>query len=502
MVWCSQRTLRVRSGMARLPDVGFNCRSRRREPDADPDEPISTVNVPAKDAARSTEDQTLHEEPLGEFDREHWAFSPLVRPEVPAVRDKAWPTGSVDCFILARLESKGLRPQPPADRRTLLRRVTFDLTGLPPTPDDAAAFLADDSPQAYQRVVDRLLASPAYGERWGQHWLDLARFAETDGFEHDKVRPQAWRYRDWVIEALNRDLPVDEFIRLQIAGDELRPDDPQAAVATGFLLAGPDMPDLNLQEERRHMVLNEITSTVGAVFLGLQLGCAQCHDHKYDPISQADFYRLRAIFETAELFASQSAGRVVRESGLAPVSHLMVRGDFRRMGATVEPAFPRIVNAAGASIPPSAEGASCSGRRAALARWLTRPDHPSVTRVLANWIWQQHFGQGLCRTPSDFGLMGEEPSHPELLDWLATELVRDGWSMKQLHRLLVTSATYRQSSRPSAADWSAEQTRDALILLAAFRWRSIQRTGCWLAMSGGGSTAKRFATRCSPRLIA
>ncbi|HEX4150012.1 MAG TPA: DUF1549 and DUF1553 domain-containing protein, partial [Pirellulales bacterium] len=399
-------------------------------------------------------------------DRDHWAFRPLRRPEVPAVQDAAWPAGPIDRIILARLEAKGLQPQPRVDRRALLRRVTFDLTGLPPTPADAVKFLADDSPQAYQRVVDRLLASPAYGERWAQHWLDLARFAETDGFEQDKVRPQAWRYRDWVIEALNRDLPVDEFIRVQIAGDELRPDDPQAAIATGFLLAGPDMPDLNLKEERRHMVLNEITSTVGAVFLGLQLGCAQCHDHKYDPISQADFYRLRSVFETAELFAKSSAERVVRESGLVPVSHVMVRGDFRREGAKIEPAFPRIVNATGAKIPQPPKGASGSGRRAALARWLTRPDHPTLTRVLANWVWQQHFGQGLCRTPSDFGLMGEVPSHPELLDWLATELIRSGWSMKQLHRQLVTSATYQQASRPAAADWSAEQTREALA-----RWQ-------------------------------
>jgi hypothetical protein len=438
--------------------------------DNDPEEPIATVPVKAPET--SVEDQTLHEPPITAFDRDHWAFRPLVRAQPPTVKDQAWPAGAVDRFILAQLETKDLRPQPPADRRTLLRRVTFDLTGLPPTPEEAAEFLADDSPQAYKRVVDRLLASQAYGERWAQHWLDLARFAETDGFEHDKVRPQAWRYRDWVIEALNRDLPLDEFIRLQIAGDELEPEDKQAAIATGFLLAGPDMPDINLKEERRHMVLNEITSTVGSVFLGLQIGCAQCHDHKYDPISQADFYRLRSVFETAELFKTPSEGRMVRESGATPVSHLMVRGDFRRPGAKLEPAIPRVLNPTGEKLPSATyeqklSKQKSSGRRTALAKWLTGSNQPVTTRVLVNWIWQQHFGKGLSRTPSDFGVMGEAPSHAELLDWLATELVREGWSLKRLQRILVTSATYQQASRPTPElddkglrSWQRTQTVD------------------------------------------
>jgi hypothetical protein len=337
--------------------------------------------------------------------------------------------------------------------------VTFDLTGLPPRPDEVAAFLADDSPLAYERVVDRLLASPAYGHRWAQHWLDLARFAETDGFEHDKVRPEAWRYRDWVIEALNRDLPLDEFVQLQIAGDEIRPDDPQAAIATGFLLAGPDMPDINLLEERRHMVLNEITATVGSALLGLQVGCAQCHDHKFDPISQADFYRLRAVFESAELFKTPVAGRVVQESQTVPVSHLMVRGDFRRPGPIVQAAFPRIANLPGDAISQPAD--KPAGRRTALARWLTSDRQPLTPRVLANWIWQHHFTQGLCRTPGDFGAMGDLPTHPELFDWLATELVGQGWSLKRMHSLLVLSDAYRRSSRPTSPDWSSKQARDA-----------------------------------------
>ena len=432
-------------------------------------------------AAVATADDTatLREDPITDGERDHWAFRPLVRPMPPDVGDSAWPRNPIDQFILARLEQEQLAPLPPADRATLLRRVSFDLIGLPPTPEEIAAFVADDSPLAYERLVDRLLASTAYGERWAQHWLDLARFAETDGFEHDKLRPEAWRYRDWVIDALNRDLPLDEFICLQIAGDELRPGDPQAAIATGFLIAGPDMPDLNLQEERRHNVLNAITATVGSVFLGLQIGCAQCHDHKYDPISQADFYRLRAVFETAELFKTRPGARVVQESGVAPVSHLMVRGDFRRPGPVVEAAFPRIANVWGDEVLTPGASQPMSGRRTALARWLTRPDHPLTTRVLMNWFWQQHFGDGLCRTSSDFGVMGDSPSHPKLLDWLATELVAQGWNLKQMHRLLVTSATYRQASRAGSPEWSDEQTREAQSRLE--RSLAVDPNNRWLA---------------------
>jgi len=432
------------------------------DPAAIPDEPLAEQ----RGSVVRHEGGELVEEPIAASDRQHWAFRPLARPPAPATSDAAWPRNDIDRFVLALAERDGLTPQQSADRAALLRRVTFDLVGLPPTPDALADFLADDSAGAYDAVVDRLLASPSYGERWGQHWLDLARFAETDGFEHDKIRAEAWRYRDWVIDALNRDLPLDEFIRLQIAGDELRPDDPDAAVATGFLLAGPDMPDINLKEERRHMALNEITSTVGAVFLGLQIGCAQCHDHKYDPISQADFYRLRAIFETADLFGKSAAGRAVRESGQTQKSFLAIRGDFRRAGPELEPALPRVVNLSGATIPATPENSKGSGRRTALARWLTAADQPLTSRVLVNWIWQQHFGAGLSRTPGDFGVMGDEPDHPELLDWLATELMRDGWSLKRLHRQIVTSATYRQASRPQSSEWTVAQTA-----AAAANWR-------------------------------
>ena len=441
-----------------------------------------------------------------------------------------WCQTPIDCFILSRLEAAGLRPFPQADRNTLIRRLTFDLTGLPPTVAERQRFVDDARPDAYERLVDRLLASKSYGERWAQHWLDLARFAETDGFEHDKIRPNAWRYRDWVIQALNADMPFDEFLTRQLAADEMHPDDPSAAIATGFLLCGPDMPDINSQLERRHNFLNDMTGTVGSVFLGLQFGCAQCHDHKFDPISQADFYRLRAYFEHAELFREQSVatrsfvkraksneskrlrdwkaaegelnairanvlkrvraakqkpklvladrefkqhfsklertrvdeltaqlkrlreveqaeaplGRVLRaHSGSRQPSYLWVRGDFRRKGTEVKPAFPRI--AVNEDQPRSRDQSSA---RADLAHWMSSSTNPLTTRVIVNRIWQHHFGRGLSVSESDFGIMGDEPTHPELLDWLATELPRLDWSLKALHRLIVVSAVYRQTSAP------------------------------------------------------
>ncbi len=451
------------------------------------------------------------ERPLEAADFEHWAFRSLQRPAVPAVANVAWPRDAVDRFVLSRVEEAELRPAPEADPVTLIRRLTFDLTGLPPTPEAVDAFLADDRPDAYECLVDRLLASPAHGERWGRHWLDLARFAETDGFEQDHKRPNAWRYRDWVVDALNEDLPYDEFVRLQIAGDELRPGDPAAGVATGFTLCGPDMPDINSQVERRHVFLNDVTSTVGSVFLGLQLRCAQCHDHKFDPVSQADFYRLRACFDNVDIFRDHPiptpadreryerdlaalanerreveqaiarlqkgaageekletfkkqlaalkkrkvtpmpAGRVFRErSSPAPKSHLMVRGRFDQAGPRVDPGFPRVANRDGNAVRRPDDGSS-RGIRTALANWLTRVDHPLTLRVISNRLWQHHFGEGIVRTPSDFGTRGELPDHPALLDWLAVELTRGGWSLKRVHRRLVTSAVYRQASRLSDA---------------------------------------------------
>ncbi len=498
----------------------------------------------------------------------HWAFVAPSRPAVPEVRDGKWVRNPIDAFILAGLEEFDLRPTPEADRPTLLRRLTIDLTGLPPTPEELDAFLVDDRPDAYERVVDRLLATPRYGERWAQHWLDLARYADTDGFEFDQARPDAWRYRDWVVKALNEDTPYDRFVALQLAGDELAPGEPDALVATGFNRCYPDMVDMNDQDERRQHALDDVTETAGLAFLGLTIGCARCHDHKFDPIRQEEFYRLQAVFTPArfrddlalatrderadyerrrdewrstlassqadlialeaparerlspgpppglndeaaaawradpadrtptqvalvfdaipddrrvklgdliEAIGPEAAGRRrellngiaahrrreppappqargLDEAGPdAAPTFVMIRGEFGRRGAEVTPGVPSALVATGASTDLTAEASARStGRRTALARWLTDPANPLTARVMVNRLWQHHYGRGLVATPSDFGTQGEPPSHPELLDWLATELVARGWSPKAMHRLMVTSATYRQGS--TAAD--------------------------------------------------
>jgi hypothetical protein len=418
-------------------------------------------------AAAAVEKVSIEEAPITPQDRRHWAFRPPARSPPPAVRDAARARNAIDLFVMARLEAAGLPPAPEADPLTLLRRLRFDLTGLPPTVAEVEAFLADGSSAAYEALVERLLASRAHAERWALHWLDLARFAETDGFEHDNHRPNAWRYRDWVVDAFERDVPYDELIALQLAGDEVRPDDPDALVATGFALSGPDMPDINDQAERRHTLLNEMTATVGSVFLGLQMGCAQCHDHKSDPISQADFYRLRAFFDGAEVFkerplAAGEGAPVARalgeRAGEPQPSRLMIRGLFNRPGPEVEAAVPRVV------APPG--GPLAGKRRADLGRWLAAAENPLSARVIVNRLWHHLFGGGLVGTPSDFGLLGERPTHPELLDWLATELQRLDWSLKRLTRLMVLSSTYRQTSRLGAPAGSAEERA-----AAAARWQ-------------------------------
>ena len=409
------------------------------------------------------------EAPITDGDRAHWSFQPIVKVAPPAVKDRDWLRTPVDAFVLARLEKKGLTPAPIADRATLLRRLTFDLTGLPPTLEELATFEADRAPDAWDRQVDRLLASPSYGERWGQHWLDLARFAETDGFEHDKVRPEAWRYRDWTIAALNADMPYDRFLLLQLAGDELTEGGPKtkkadpksdsssnfqpvtlnSPVATTFCLAGPDMPDVNDQEERRHYLLNDVTATVGSALMGLQMGCAQCHDHKYDPLSQGDFFRLRAFFEPAvALTRNQSVSHLSASKETVAPARFWIRGDHRRPGPELEPAFPRIASAE-TEKPATGDAAKL---RTELARWLVNDDHPLTSRVMANRVWQHHFGRGICDTPSDFGLMSAAPTHPELLDWLAVELREQGWGLKHLHRIILGSATYRQAGRVQMED--------------------------------------------------
>ena len=384
---------------------------------------------------------------------QHWAWQLLERPEVPQNEEKH----PIDALVRSQLPDE-LNLAPEADRRTLIRRLTYDLTGLPPTPKEIQTFLNNKSPNAYEELIDRLLASEAYGEHMARHWLDLARFAETDGFEHDKVRPNAWRYRDWVIQAFNKDLPYNEFIQQQIAGDQIHPDNPQAVIATGFLLAGQDMPDINLQEERKDMVLNEMTATVGTAFLGLTLGCAQCHDHMFDPVSQKEFYQMRAFFESdlqlKEVKIGELTARVMKTGKHTP-TRLMIRGDFRRPSDVVEAGFPSIAN--------HHKAEAQDGDRKELAKWITRDDNALALRLAANRIWLQHFGKPIA-SPEDFGTMGEPPTQPVLLDWLATELPRQNWSLKAMHKLLLTSNTWKQVSRkPEGEDktsWKKRLTLD------------------------------------------
>ncbi len=355
---------------------------------------------------------------ITDHDRSHWAFKPLLRPEIPPGTS----THPIDRFLDHARTTASLQTAPLADRYTLARRLSFDLTGLPPDPQRVADFVADTRPDAYERLADEWLASRAYAERWAQHWLDQARFAETDGFEHDKLRPDAWRYRDWVIQALDQDMPYDRFVQWQIAADELVPDNPEAAIATGFLLAGPDFPDINDQNERRHVRLNEIAATTGSVFMGLTLQCAECHDHKYDPLSQADFYRFRSVFSNMVWpKRDKPLGMIAHEPGTdGPDDFVMVRGDFKRPGTPIEPGVPRITQIRSTPLAIDALPTS-SGRRKAFAQWLTQPDHPLTSRVMVNWLWAHHFGHGLSSTPGDFGRQGEAPDAPA-----TARLVGDG----------------------------------------------------------------------------
>ncbi|MBL8795710.1 MAG: DUF1553 domain-containing protein, partial [Planctomycetia bacterium] len=536
-------------------------------------------------------------------DRRWWAFQPVRPVAVPAVADDGWTANAIDRFILHKLQSEGLKPSPPAERRALVRRLYFDLVGMPPTQTELEAALADHSPQWYERLVEKLLGSPHYGERWARHWLDLVRYAESDGFRIDDFRPEAWRYRDYVVRAFNNDKPYNQFVREQLAGDELSPDDPDALAATGFLRHW--IYEYNQRDVRTQWnnILDDLTDVTGEVFLGMGYGCARCHDHKFDPILQKDYYRLRAFFAaflpiddrplatpreqdeyraklaawektTADLRAQIEAieapvreksakaaidkfpediqvmirkpvaERTPLEHQLAELAYRQVLYEYARIetklkdeqkqkvielkkqlnqfqaqkpaplpvgltardtGATapvtqipkkanlpaIEPGYLTLLQEAPAEVKPLSNS---TGRRSELARWVASPDNMLTTRVIVNRVWQYHFGKGLVATASDFGRLGEKPSNPELLDWLAARFVQDGWSLKQLHRLIVNSATYRQSATHPASElalkkdpenrwhWrsatrrlDAEQIRDALL----------QATG-ELDLAGGG----------------
>jgi cytochrome c553 len=460
----------------------------------------------------------------------HWAFQPvkaLPPPEDPS----GWAQQPIDCFIAAKLRSQGLAAVGPADRRTLLRRATFDLIGLPPSAAEIDAFLGDASCVAYERVVDRLLASPRYGERWGRHWMDVVRYADTAGDNADYPIPEIHRYRDWIIDAFNADMPFDQFAQEQLAGDLLARQGPaqkyaESVVATGFLALSRRY--ATAPYEFWHLSLEDAIDTTGQAFLGLTLRCARCHDHKFDPVTREDYYGLYAIFAStvfpyagSEEFASRNtprqhfvpleadaraklAGYHERLQELAaalasnpkapgplreeqrlllrmgsppglPVAYavhdgkpvevrIQLQGDPDRLGAVAPRRVPKLIEGAPVLFPPDGSG------RLELARWLTRPDNPLTARVLVNRVWQHHFGRGLVPTPNNFGIRGEPPSHPELLDHLTAQFVRHGWSIKWLHRYILLSKTYQLASTPSpdlvandpANVWLGRQTRRRL----------------------------------------
>ena len=436
--------------------------------------------------------------------RSFWAFQPVQAGPAPAVKDKHWSNGPIDHFILARLESQQLPPAPAASPAELIRRVTFDLTGLPPTPEEVQAFVADRATDAYERVVDRLLASPHYGEQAARLWLDVVRYAESEGFEYDRHLPDAWRFRDYVIDSFNRDKPFDRFLTEQLAGDELEPGNRELETAAIFHRLGTvrrnaGNPEIALS---RNEVLTERTDIIGAAMLGLTVGCARCHDHKIDPILQKDYYRLQAylagtqendilLVPAAEKKAWEEATKAINdrlkvlhkkaasaigadktkldveieqlEDTLPPnpatipsirndaaqrtAIHVLKRGDWERKGEPVAPRPPTVLVSDDLPELP----ADTPNLRTALARWITDPRHPLTARVAVNRIWMQHFGTGLVKTPNDFGHNGDRPSHPELLDWLAAQFVAGGWKTKALHRAILLSNTYRQSERSAFA---------------------------------------------------
>lgn len=479
-------------------------------------------------------------------DRNFWAFRPIVRHPVPNVPDATWDDQAIDGFIYRRLLSEGLNPSPQATPRELIRRMYFNLLGLPPTPHEVTQFeeaFVRNPLSSLGELVKTLLASQHYGERWGRHWLDVVRFAQTDGYERDGEKEFSWRYRDYVIQAFNADKPYDQFILEQLAGDELPEVTFDSVIATGFYRIGvwDDEPDVKAAAIYDN--LDDIIRTTSEAFLGLTIGCARCHDHKFDPLPQADYYRLQAFFRNitpvgtdqsethwktnpAAIYTPLIDQQVIRQwevtqgelqSQLAQLqarqenadeeakkqldeqiteietklkspsypqalsvrekgphvedTFILVRGNHLTKGKQVEPQFLSVLGSEKANIQPISSGGDyrdllrnqgvqpTSGRRLALAQWIASPDNPMTARVLVNRIWHFHFGHGIVSTPSDFGRTGQPPSHPELLDWLASELIDHNWSIKHIHRLILQSNTYRQSSRQSLDDHHS-QTKD------------------------------------------
>jgi mono/diheme cytochrome c family protein len=521
--------------------------------------------VPYEDILDQADEQAraalakLEDRPITPAERKWWAFQKVTRPSAPEVQNKSWARNAVDQFLLAAMEKKGITPSPQADKRSLARRAFLDLTGLPPTPAELKEFLDDQRADAFDRLTDKLLDSPHYGERWARHWLDLVRFSDSGGFEYDRERDNAWRYRDYVIRAFNNDKPYDRFVKEQLAGDELYPHNVEARIATGYLRLGVEN---NIKTEQTRIdELDDIVVTTANSLLGVTVGCARCHNHKFDPIAQKDYYRMQAVFfgakaeerplgTEAELAKFKEATKAIeerqkplraemkaieqptrdkiiakrkaelpeymrvamatppdkrtegqklnanqvektleniREEDLiaemppiarakrellqaqfddldrqkpkletamaiteagreAPASYFLHRGNVGQKGSKMTPGVLSAAYDGEWRFPAPPADAKTSFRRAGFSEWVTSPENPLTARVMVNRIWQHHFGEGIVRTPSNFGKMGERPTHPELLDFLASEFVRSGWSIKHIHRLIMKSTAYRMAS--------------------------------------------------------
>ncbi|MEO8493690.1 MAG: PSD1 and planctomycete cytochrome C domain-containing protein [Planctomycetota bacterium] len=534
--------------------------------------------------------------PVNDETKNFWSFQPVARPEFPEVRDAQWVRTPIDLFVLSGLEQAGLQPAPQAEKTALLRRAYYDLIGLPPSPEEVQAFLSDDAPDAFERVVEQLLESPHYGERWGRHWLDLVRYAETNSYERDDPKPFVWRYRDYVIQSFNDDKPYDQFVKEQIAGDELEQVTSASIIATGYYRLGIWQDEPVDSEQELFEDLDDLVRTTGEVFLGMTVGCARCHDHKLDPIPQTDYYGMLAFFrnvrrlgershesvlaasvrtlgavdsvqhyerlirehkeateenrkelgkldrrikadlvgvendewqaeqarieiaktrigklltqEDFDRYVALTAGRdklrqfrppgneqalCVKEHGrTAPPTHVLIRGNAHVEGDVVEPCFPSVLSPPQPEIIPPADGIESTGRRLALAKWLASGDNPLTARVMVNRIWHHHFGRGIVRSTSDFGLTGIAPTHPELLDWLAAEFVEGGWQMKRLHKLIMLSNTYQMSSQSNEVALAKDPINNLMWRFDMRRLSAEEIRDSILAVNGSLNRDKMF----------
>ena len=389
-----------------------------------------------------------------------WSLNKISFVEPPIIKEDSWSSNAIDKFILHKLRSLGIEPNPAADKLTTIRRVSFDLLGLAPTREEIQKFEADTSGDSYEKLLDRLLANPHYGERWGRHWLDVARFGESHGYESDNERPHAWTYRDAVIKALNNDLPFDEFVKWQVAGDILQPENSLAVSLTGFLSAGSTVTNVDGvdREKANYDKMDDIVSATGSAFLGLTVGCARCHNHKYDPISQEDYYKMVGFFLPGregdrELEIGKPGSKVkamVWNGGKKRSNPILKRGDVEQKGEDVGVGVLTALsdNNGDAGEWLNEEALKKGDGRDALAHWLTDSDKGAghlLARVIVNRLWQHHFGVGLVKTSNNFGQVGEKPTHPELLDWLAQELINKDWKIKSIHKLIMKSSTYMQT---------------------------------------------------------